>query len=93
MRADLEAHPSPGWHTGSSLDRPVRKNLVRNLSVNFTGLKPEGYPCCFCGEEVEQQDVEPILATVVLENDGEQNLYCHAACLPKVIHPSVPLAV
>ncbi len=55
--------------------------------------EPLGYQCCFCGKHVEHGGIEPIQLTVVLENDAEQNLYCHAACLRKVLHPSVPLAL
>jgi hypothetical protein len=53
----------------------------------------QSYQCCFCGKEVEDRGVEPILLTVVLENDAEQNLYCHADCLRRVLHPSVPLTI
>jgi hypothetical protein len=55
--------------------------------------EPQGYQCCFCGKEVEHRGIEPVLLTVVLENDAEQNLYCHAACLRSALHPSVPLAL
>jgi hypothetical protein len=55
--------------------------------------EPQGYQCCFCGKEVERRGMEPILLTVVLENDAEQDLYCHTECLRKVLHPSVPLAI
>ena len=53
----------------------------------------QGYQCCFCGREVPERGVEPVLLTIVLENDAEQDLYCHVVCLRKALHPSVPLGI
>jgi hypothetical protein len=53
----------------------------------------DGYQCCFCGKAIEKDNVDPILLTVVVEDDGEQDLHSHRACLKEALHPSVPLFV
>lgn len=51
------------------------------------------YQCCFCGQQVRKEGADPVLLTIVLERDGEQNLYCHTECLRRALHVSVPLAL
>ena len=60
----------------------------------------DGYPssrvehqCCFCGRGIQVGRVDPILVTIVLEDDAEQDLYCHLRCLRARLHSSVPLAL
>jgi hypothetical protein len=49
------------------------------------------YQCCFCAKEILRDGADPILLTIVLERDAEQDLYCHRECLRNALHPSVPL--
>ena len=51
------------------------------------------YQCCFCGQSIEEQGSDPVTLNIPLEGGGTQQLPCHAACLRRVLHPSVPLAV
>ena len=46
--------------------------------------------CCFCGQTIED---DPHCLELELDDGGEQVLYCHADCLRRAVHPSVPLAI
>lgn len=49
--------------------------------------------CCFCGERIKRARMDPILITIALEDDAEQDLHCHWLCLKNKVHPSVTLYV
>jgi hypothetical protein len=49
-----------------------------------------GYQCCFCAQPIAS---DVIILTFAVEGGGTQELPCHPACLRRVVHPSVPLAV
>jgi hypothetical protein len=51
------------------------------------------YACCFCGELIERNRMDPVLITVALEDDAEQDLHCHWSCFKSRIHPSVTLYI
>jgi len=54
---------------------------------------PIAYQCCFCAQAIENVQPEPLLLTLAVDEDGEQVLHTHYACLKKALHPSVPLFV
>jgi hypothetical protein len=45
--------------------------------------------CCFCGQPVRNE--RPWLLLLPLEHGGEQQLWSHAVCLVRAVHPWVPL--
>lgn len=47
--------------------------------------------CCFCGFAIATQRGEPLVLSLVLDDEGTQELYSHVACLKQRVHPSVPL--
>lgn len=55
------------------------------------------YQCCFCGQTIESvgADVGGLLYTTnvdrPMEEQHDQQLWCHASCLKQHLHPSVPL--
>jgi hypothetical protein len=49
------------------------------------------YQCCFCGRRIAPEGDDPILLKILIEEGGEQELYCHRRCLKGVLHASVPL--
>ena len=51
------------------------------------------YQCCFCGRPIEKRGNDPVTLNIPLDDGGTQQLPCHAACLKRVLHPSVPVAV
>jgi hypothetical protein len=53
------------------------------------------FVCCFCYESVVPRGDDPVLLVVVgaTDPDAEQQLHAHAACLARLVHPSVPLLV
>jgi hypothetical protein len=55
---------------------------------------PDGaFQCCFCGHPIEEKGHDPVTLNIPLDDGGTQQLPCHEACLRRVLHPSVPLAV
>jgi hypothetical protein len=50
------------------------------------------FQCCFCGLIFGSSESKVTLV-IPLKDGGSQNLACHSACLHRVVHPSVPLAV
>jgi hypothetical protein len=46
------------------------------------------FKCCFCGNAIRD---EPRTVLIVVEDDEEQQLYTHRACLKQRVHPSIPL--
>ena len=52
-----------------------------------------GFQCCFCGASVAGAVPDPVTLLIPLPDGGMQQLRCHLACLQRVLHPSVPLAV
>jgi hypothetical protein len=51
------------------------------------------YQCCFCGLSVVRLGDDPVTLTLAVEGGASQTLYCHAVCLCRVLHPSVPVAL
>jgi len=51
------------------------------------------FQCCFCGSSIADSAVEPVTLTVEVEDGDVQALYSHVACLRRVLHPSVPVAL
>lgn len=55
------------------------------------------YQCCFCGEKVVSNEIDVCSLGLTTNWDktedvqGEQQFFCHAECLRKRIHDSVPL--
>jgi hypothetical protein len=49
--------------------------------------------CCFCGQSVASSGTDPVSITLPVPDGGTQELWSHAACLRRVLHPSVPLAI
>ena len=51
--------------------------------------------CCFCGETVEEQGIDPCFLTIYDPGDpadserGSQQFYAHVACLQTRMHPTV----
>lgn len=56
-------------------------------------MTPAQYTCCFCGELIAPTEIDPVLVTIALEDDAEQDLHCHWHCLKTRVHPSVGLYV
>jgi hypothetical protein len=60
---------------------------------------PDQYQCCFCGQAIKPMgvDVGGLIYTTNVDgpqaNQHDQHLWCHASCLKKRLHPSVPLYV
>ena len=50
------------------------------------------FQCCFCGLSITDSAAEPVTMTVEVGDGGVQALYCHVACLRRILHPSVPVA-
>jgi hypothetical protein len=58
----------------------------------------ESYVCCFCGQGIEQTDVDAVelIATNLWDRDGAQAVYAHSVCaeqqmaagqlMPSVLH-------
>jgi hypothetical protein len=55
--------------------------------------KQTGFQCCFCGQTIAERGPDPVTLNIPLDGGGTQQLPCHAACLRRVLHPSVPLAL
>jgi hypothetical protein len=51
------------------------------------------YQCCFCGQTIAEREPDPVMLNFAVEGGGGQELPSHAACLRRLVHPSVPLAV
>jgi hypothetical protein len=51
------------------------------------------YQCGFCGTAIEKSPTDPVFLGISLPNGGNQAIFAHLACLRRVIHPSVPLAL
>jgi hypothetical protein len=51
--------------------------------------------CCFCSESIAPRGDDPVLLVVrgAADPEAEQDLYAHAACLARLVHPGVPLLV
>lgn len=47
--------------------------------------------CCFCGLAIASRPGEPLVLRLEVEEQGEQHLYSHIACLKTRVHDSVPL--
>ncbi len=47
--------------------------------------------CCFCGNMIVVIASDPIMLTVHIDGDEEQQLFCHYRCLKRAADPSVPL--
>ncbi len=47
--------------------------------------------CCFCGNAIVVDSVDPVELTIRITKDEEQGLYCHHRCLKKSLDASVPL--
>jgi hypothetical protein len=51
--------------------------------------------CCFCGETVEEQGIDPCFLTIYEPEDptdpkrGSQQFYSHVSCLQSRMHPDV----
>jgi hypothetical protein len=54
---------------------------------------PYGHQCCFCGRSIEERESEIVILSYGVPGGGTQELPCHATCLRRVVHESVPLAV
>jgi hypothetical protein len=57
--------------------------------MSWGDVAPRGFQCCFCGGNVPVDD--PCLIHLVLlgQGDSSQELWGHAECLRRVIHPSI----
>ncbi len=64
-----------------------------NFSLMTSASKRADFQCCFCGQAIVDRDSDPITLNIPLDGGGTQQLPCHAACLRRVLHPSVPLAL
>jgi hypothetical protein len=53
------------------------------------------WTCCFCGETVEEQGIDPCYLTICEPEDptdpkrGSQQFFAHVACLQTKMHPTV----
>ena len=63
---------------------------VRQTQVTTAATMTErfAFKCCFCGNAMRD---EPRTVLIVVEDDEEQQLYTHRACLKQRVHPSIPL--
>ena len=81
----------------TSLASQAPRRKARALPRAFDGLRLPGSSmtttsnaqCCFCGQAIEGE--KPKQVVLLLDNDARQGLYCHDACLRRVLHPSVPI--
>ena len=46
--------------------------------------------CCMCGNTILPNATDPLTLTVT-DGDETQELWCHARCLRRAVHESVPL--
>jgi hypothetical protein len=62
--------------------------MSSEVEVQFNG------PCPFCGELIEQTEVDPCSLTVTTQNQLWQLWYCHAKCFKQRIveNPHVDLS-
>ena len=51
------------------------------------------FQCCFWSKSIENAARDPVGIVIPLEGGGTQELFCHLACLRRVLHPSVPLGI
>jgi hypothetical protein len=64
-----------------------------NFPLMTSSSKRTDFQCCFCGQTIVERGGDPVTLNVPLDGRGTQQLPCHAACLRRVLHPSVPLAL
>jgi len=55
--------------------------------------KRTDFQCCFCGQAIVERGTDPVTLNIPVDGGGTQQLPCHAACLRRVLHPSVPLSL
>ena len=74
--------------------RVLRPQLRRDsLGGNAIMAESDGHQCCFCGQSIEVRAPDPVMLSFEVEGGGTQQLSCHASCLRRLVHSSVPLAV
>jgi hypothetical protein len=51
-------------------------------------------PCCFCGQDIKETEIDPCRLTVETSGDKWQVWYCHGACFRDRIvkHPQIDLS-
>jgi hypothetical protein len=49
--------------------------------------------CCFCGNNIDSRDPDPIYLIIPLPCGGQQKLTSHIKCLQKTLHKSIPLGI
>ena len=42
-------------------------------------------PCCFCGKDIEETDVDPLWLRAETASSKWQVWHCHAACFKRVL--------
>jgi len=62
-------------------------------------MSKQKYQCCFCGENIESNQID-ITALIVVSNwdkqqdlQQEQQLFCHMECLRSKLAKNVPLYI
>jgi hypothetical protein len=54
--------------------------------------KLRGYQCCFCAESIERDAKDRMeLVLLIPGKESSQQLWAHAECVQRVMHPSIPL--
>ena len=63
-------------------------------------MEPLRYACCFCGDEIAPSKVDPCAVLVignwqspVIEEQAEQQFFCHLACFKRAIRSNVPVGI
>jgi hypothetical protein len=69
------------------------KDIPEFRGIAAMAAKPmdDSFQCCFCGSEIEPIAPDPIHLEIPLQDGATQAIYTHAACLRRLLHPSVAL--
>ena len=49
------------------------------------------FQCCFCGTGIESVPPDPVHLLIPLQEGASQEIFVHAACLRRLLHPSIML--
>jgi hypothetical protein len=61
------------------------------MRIDAVMQKISGWLCCFCGQEIEETDIDPCTFTIRTSRGNDQAYACHGICFKKHIASEPPI--
>ena len=77
---------------GGPCDRALAtEKLFGEKRLYGSAMATQQFQCCFCGGSLLEEDPCLVHLLLLSAEEATQELWGHAACLRRVVHPAVPL--